>query len=54
MALRIPLVVSLTLTAAALFAPLAQAQAPVGDAKRGHDLAYTCQGCHAIANYKNV
>ncbi|MEO8062595.1 MAG: c-type cytochrome [Pseudomonadota bacterium] len=54
MALRIPLVVSLTLTAAALFAPLAQAQAPVGDAKRGHDLAYTCQGCHAIPNYKNV
>ena len=42
------------LTAAAFFAPLAQAQAPVGDAKRGHDLAYTCQGCHAIPNYKNV
>ena len=54
MALRISLVVSLTLTAAALIAPLAQAQAPVGDAKRGHDLAYTCQGCHAIPNYKNV
>jgi len=54
MALRIPLVVSLTLTAAAFFAPPAQAQAPAGDAKRGHDLAYTCQGCHAIPNYKNV
>ncbi|HLA74239.1 MAG TPA: c-type cytochrome [Steroidobacteraceae bacterium] len=54
MALRIPLVVSLTLIAAALVAPLARAQAPVGDAKRGHDLAYTCQGCHAIPNYKNV
>jgi cytochrome c553 len=54
MALRTPLVVSLALSAAALFAPLAQAQAPVGDAKRGHDLAYTCQGCHAIPNYKNV
>jgi cytochrome c553 len=54
MALRIPLVVSLTLIAAAWFAPAAQAQAPVGDAKRGHDLAYTCQGCHAIPNYKNV
>ncbi|MEJ0086037.1 MAG: c-type cytochrome [Pseudomonadota bacterium] len=54
MALRTSLVVSLTLTAAAFLAPLAQAQAPVGDAKRGHDLAYTCQGCHAIPNYKNV
>src|SRR5690349_21537197 len=36
-------------------APLAvQAQAPTGDAKRGKDLAYTCNGCHAISNYKNV
>ena len=51
MSLRIPLVVSL------LLAPLAaHAQVPDfnGDAKRGHDLAYTCNGCHAIANYKNV
>jgi cytochrome c553 len=54
MALRIPLVVSLTLIAAAIFSPVALAQAPAGDAKRGHDLAYTCQGCHAIPNYKNV
>jgi cytochrome c553 len=54
MALRTSLVVSLALTAAAFLAPLAQAQAPVGDARRGHDLAYTCQGCHAISNYKNV
>jgi cytochrome c553 len=54
MALRTSLVVSLAFTAAAFLAPLAQAQAPVGDAKRGHDLAYTCQGCHAIPNYKNV
>ncbi len=38
-------------------APLAaQAQTPgvAGDAKRGQELAYTCNGCHAIANYKNV
>jgi cytochrome c553 len=51
MSLRIPLaVVSLLLVHAA------QAQAPAinGDAKRGHDLAYTCNGCHAIPNYKNV
>jgi cytochrome c553 len=32
----------------------ARAQAPVGDAKRGQALAYTCNGCHAIPNYKNV
>ena len=34
----------------------AQAQAPAvaGDAQRGKTLAYTCNGCHAIPNYKNV
>ena len=55
MALRIPVVVSLTILA--LCAPLAvQAQTPavIGDAKHGHALAYTCNGCHAIPNYKNV
>ena len=26
----------------------------VGDATRGQALAYTCSGCHAIPNYKNV
>ncbi len=25
-----------------------------GDATRGKELAYTCQGCHGIPNYKNV
>ena len=55
MALRIPVVVSVTLLA--LGASLAvQAQSPsvAGDKKRGQDLAYTCQGCHSIPNYKNV
>lgn len=38
-----------------LLAPLAAlAQAPAGDAKRGQALTYTCNGCHAISNYKNV
>ena len=38
-----------------ILAPLAAlAQAPAGDAKRGQALAYTCSGCHAIPNYKNV
>src|SRR6188768_500008 len=56
MAVRIPVVVSLSLFAlSASFA--AQAQTPPafnGDAKRGHELSYTCNGCHAIPNYKNV
>ena len=54
MALRTPIVVLLIALAAALCAPLAQAQALTGDAARGKTLAYTCQGCHAIPNYKNV
>ena len=55
MALRIQVAVSVTLLA--LCAPVVtQAQAPAfsGDAKRGQALAYTCNGCHAIPNYKNV
>jgi cytochrome c553 len=54
MALRIPVVAILTFLA--LGASLAQAQAPAvaGDAKKGQVLAYTCNGCHAIPNYKNV
>ena len=55
MALRIPVVASLTLFAlGASFSVQAQTPAPAGDAKRGEQLAYTCQGCHSIANYKNV
>ncbi len=53
MSLRIPLAVTLLLASLAV-----QAQDPApafnGDAKRGKDLAYTCNGCHAISNYKNV
>ena len=55
MAVRIPVLVSFSLLALASFA--AQAQTPPafsGDAKRGHDLSYTCNGCHGVANYKNV
>ena len=56
MALRTPVVVSLTLIAlTASFAVQAQAPAAFnGDAKRGQDLAYTCNGCHGVPNYKNV
>lgn len=55
MSLRIPLALSLLLASFA-----AHAQAPAdgaafnGDAERGKQLAYTCNGCHAIPNYKNV
>jgi cytochrome c553 len=54
MALRTPVVASLLVLS--LGASVAQAQAPTvtGDAKRGQVLAYTCNGCHAIPNYKNV
>jgi cytochrome c553 len=52
MSLRIPVIVSL------LFASFAahsqEAPAFNGDAGRGQVLAYTCNGCHAIPNYKNV
>lgn len=47
---RVTLLLSLGLTAIAL-AGSAQAE---GDAARGKTLAYTCQGCHGIPNYKNA
>jgi cytochrome c553 len=50
MALRISGLVALVLPLAAL----AQSPAPVGDAANGQKIAYTCNGCHAIPNYKNV
>jgi len=53
MAVRIPLLVSLSFLAFTSTA-LAQTAAFNGDAKRGHALSYTCNGCHAIPNYKNV
>src|SRR3954471_7098562 len=53
MALRIRTIVSFAVLALPL---AAQAQTPPvdGDAKRGHALTSTCNGCHAIPNYKNV
>jgi len=27
---------------------------PVGDAARGRNLTYTCQGCHGVTGYKNA
>ena len=42
---------ALSLTIAALAAP---ALASAADVARGAKLAYTCQGCHGIPNYKNA
>ncbi len=61
MALRASLTVSLTFLAATLAATLgapgvaeAQQPSPVGNAQNGAKLAYTCNGCHGVSNYKNV
>jgi cytochrome c553 len=56
MALRIRTFASLSIFAVCLLPLAARAQTPPvnGDAKRGHALSYTCNGCHAIPNYKNV
>lgn len=39
--------------AAPAAAPAAPAT-PVGDAARGRQLTYTCQGCHGVTGYKNA
>ena len=39
--------------AAATPAPVAPAT-PTGDAARGKELTYTCQGCHGVTGYKNA
>src|SRR3954468_263437 len=55
MAFRIPRVLALVAHLALLpLAASAQQPAPMGDATNGQKLAYTCQGCHAVPNYKNV
>ena len=42
------------LVAAALLPAVAAADAPAGDAARGARIAYTCFGCHGIADYRNA
>jgi cytochrome c553 len=39
---------------AAVAAPAPAATAPTGDAQRGRQLTYTCQGCHGVTGYKNA
>ncbi|WP_425491579.1 c-type cytochrome [Cognatiluteimonas sedimenti] len=40
--------------AAPAVAAVAVPAAPVGDAARGKQLTYTCQGCHGVTGYKNA
>ena len=54
MASRIPVVASLSLLRSRRSRHLCPGARLAGDAKRGQALAYTCSGCHAIPNYKNV
>jgi cytochrome c553 len=55
MVVRIQVIASLMLLIfCAPRAAQAQTAPAAGDAKRGHALSYTCNGCHAIPNYKNV
>ncbi len=41
-------------TAASPAAAAVSAPAVIGDAKRGQQLTYTCQGCHGVTGYKNA
>jgi cytochrome c553 len=40
--------------AAPAAAATATPAAPTGDADRGRQLTYTCQGCHGVTGYKNA
>jgi cytochrome c553 len=54
MALRIPFIAAVVVAMALPLAAFSQQPAPAGDAAAGEKIAYTCNGCHAIPNYKNV
>jgi len=47
----IPFALALTLLPVAA---VAQDASTPGDAARGKQLAYTCQGCHGVSGYKNA
>lgn len=59
-----PLLIASCLSIAALGAASAQTPTPaaastapaqpMGDAARGKQLTYTCQGCHGVTGYKNA
>ena len=39
---------------AAASASAQESAAPVGNAESGHQLTFTCQGCHGVTGYKNA
>lgn len=41
-------------TSASASAAVASAPTLIGDAKRGQQLTYTCQGCHGVTGYRNA
>jgi len=52
-----PLTIAASLALGFFAAPAAAQDNPgatAGDAARGHQLTYTCVGCHGIAGYKNA
>ena len=50
-----PLTIAASLLLALPTIAAAQQQpAPAGDAARGKQLTYTCQGCHGVTGYKNA
>lgn len=50
----LPIAASLVLAFLPLLAAAQQPAATAGDATRGKQLTFTCQGCHGIPGYKNA
>lgn len=48
------LALALPLSAFAQIATTTPTTPPAGDAARGKQLTYTCQGCHGVTGYKNA
>ena len=50
-----PLITAAVLAFSSAALPVLAQEAPAaGDPARGHQLTYTCVGCHGIAGYKNA
>ena len=49
-----PAATSTAAPAAASTPAAANPAKPVGNAQRGKELTYTCQGCHGVTGYKNA
>ena len=51
---RTPILAGLLALGAAITAHAQEAKPAAGNAERGKQLAYTCQGCHGVTGYKNA